>query len=193
MDSILLLSKSTETGKEWEKIVECAIILQCLYAKLCLGGGPFNILKYAHCRPDLSISRIQLKANTMTLVEAKVEIDGFVENRENSIIICIPTYGKFPDYDLFIVYVNKKRYLNSNNITKVYGVQIKAGRGLPKHDVPEWIDEAYLVRGKAPEGVFIKNKWVYVNKASVVLLLGYSLGVLYPDNWPEYMTEDEFD
>ena len=64
---------------------------------------------------------------------------------------------------------------------------------MPKHDVPEWIDEAYLVRGKAPVGDFIKKKWVYVNKDNVVLLLGYSLGVLYPDDWPEYMTEDEFD
>jgi hypothetical protein len=191
---LAVLVSTTECGKEWEKIVECAIVLQCLNAKYNKGCGPFNILQNGNL--DLIVSRISLKSDTKTLDQAKAEIDCFIKEyiiTENSVAVISIPYGKFPDYDLFVVVRSKKRMSDRSPKAVIYGIQNKTGRTLPKNPVPDWIDKGYLVRGKAPATTFIKGKWTYLDRKDVEQLLGYSLRVLYPDNWAEVLSEDNFD
>jgi hypothetical protein len=191
---LAVLASTTEGGKEWEKIVECAIVLQCLNAKYNQGCGPFNIVQNGNL--DLTVSRISLKSETKTLDQAKTEIDCFImENiiTENSVTVISIPYGKFPDYDLFVVTRSKKRMPDSSPKTVIYAIQNKTGRALPKHDVPDWIDKGYLVRGKAPATTYSNQKWTYLERKDVEQLLGCSLRVLYPDNWAEVSLVDDFD
>ncbi len=164
--------------------MECAIVLQCLNAKYNQDCGPFNIVQNGNL--DLTVSRISLKSNTKTLDQAKAEIDHFIEENsitENSVTVISIPYGKFPNYDLFVVANSKKNVPGSSSKTVIYAIQNKTGRALPKHDVPDWIDQGYLVRGKAPVTTFSKGKWTYLDRKDVEQLLGCSLRVLYPDNW----------
>ena len=143
----------------------------------------------------------QLKAETQTLDAAYAEIKELYETgiiKPNSIILVTTTNAKFPDFDGFIVYckptadVGHKRKSMEDDLD-IYGIQEKQGRGLPKYNAPVWMKTAFLLRGLASGTAFKRDKWICMNEADTKKLLGFSLGVLYPESWPTVAVPDGFD
>ncbi len=100
------LVQNYQSGKEWEKIVELAILLQCLSAQVNGGRGPFDIVTFGTCTV---LKMHQLKPETQTFDAAYAEIielytgkNGII--KPNSITLVTTTYAKFPDFVGFIVY-----------------------------------------------------------------------------------------
>ena len=79
-------------------------------------------------------------------------------------------------FDMFVILYQpgKKLYVSA--------IQIKAGKKSPNTNVPvpDWIDQAFLFRGQAPETANQRSdKWNYMTKSQIQDFMGYSLRSLY--------------
>jgi len=172
-----VLAGRTQTGMDWEIIVQIAILLRCIGHPQGVVDVPF----LGRC-VVLEISCETIPVEYTTLADVHV----FISNGVNSlavgtILYLTPQYAKFPDYDLFLV------YKATNRLTRV-----KLIRGYPKHPVPTWIEKAFLIRGNAPERPHLKDEWIYLNKDEMMSLLGVSMAPLYPHTWPNLPQVDDF-
>ena len=176
-DLSALTARTHQTGLDWEVIVQIAILLRCI------GRPGANIVLpfLGDCKVSGTIC-VTIPAEYQSLDQAHSFISKCVRSLATDTVAYItPQFAKFPDYDGFLVYKEA-----------VVGIQIKLTRGYPKHPVPDWISEAFLIRGNAPATTYVDEKWTYLNKEEMVALLGYSLAPLYPNTWPEQPLSDDF-
>ena len=175
----------TESGLDWEIIVQVAIVLRMIQAQFTGSTGAFDLIDIDSC-PNVSI--LSLSSQCLSLAAARTEIENEIAKHHGEIVVvATPTYSKFPDFDGFIC------HRNIANDVDITGYQVKLGRTYPKHDKPEWIKHAWLIRGRAPSSRSVRKGWHYLDEYSIRDLLGSSLQYMYPSNWPEIPEYDSFD
>ena len=109
------------------------------------------------------------------------------------VVIAIPSYAKFPDYDGFLCCKQSKAAA-----PKIIAFQCKKGRAYyPRHEVPKkGISKAVLLRGNnnaQPSSFVSKKKWVYYDEGQVRTVLGWSLRHLFAADWGDAPLHDAFD
>ena len=176
-DSLSTYAQETETGKEWECVLNIAIIFRCLYQAYYGSDSPFSIVPLG-TKPTVKCRTIPPEIETFPAVMEQIPQ---ILNSEPTpcLLVLVPSYSKFPDVDGFVVYRVEQQQV-------VYGYQAKTGRAYPKKDAPQWVSRAFLLRGKSPAMGSLKRGWEYMCSEDVQQLLGYSLKPMYPDTWPDY-------
>ena len=168
----------TETGLDWELIVQFALLLRCVAAKVNGLLGPFEICGLG-CKPDIMCRTLVAECNS--LLSAQSIITAEMLSLENATIaIYTPVYAKFPAFDGFVAY-------HCNGHVRVFGYQCKLNRGYPKNDAPpDWPEKAFLLRGNAPRTDNRRRGWEYCSHDFIKSeVLGHSLAPLYPAAWKE--------
>jgi hypothetical protein len=91
----------SQTGLDWELIVQSALLLRCIDAKVNGTQGPFNIAEL-NAKPDVLCITLVVECNTLDKAWTKIiaEIDKMLRT---TIVVVTPAYAKFPDYDGFVV------------------------------------------------------------------------------------------
>jgi hypothetical protein len=188
INDVFVNANKSETGLDWEALVQSAVFLRCLFSSFTGAAGPLGICKQNE-RPDIVF---------LAMTEEYHNIDqvlNFVDKKKNSmrhlpkvyVFVIVFTWAKFPLIDGMLVYWNP---LAQVEIQKVVGYQVKLSRAYPKKNVPAGIDSAYLIRGMP----FNSNigRWKCMEQKSIEDLLGYSLKGLIPSNWPVAPDVDGF-
>jgi hypothetical protein len=187
VDRLAVHAERTESGLDWEIVVQVAILLQSLNAKVNKGraAGPFDIVDDEQC--DFVVTR-EFPVNVVTIEAANDFIENELAKREpGTILVATPKYAKFPDYDVIVAYKRQ------NGTVRKFGVQVKLGRTYPKQEVADCLEAAFLVRGCAPTANNTKGKWKYCGEGMVKELVGYSLAPLIPQAWPAVPAVDTYD
>ena len=199
VDSHSVLAQTEGSGKDWELLVEAGVLLRCLGAVLDESGtdmGPFTIGKggWPLGRPR-AVARVSLLPDVMTLDSARdfiaSHIDESLDAEQARLVVFTPSFASFPSYDGFVVYTSGTTPSggggSGSSSRVVLAYQAKQGsEGMARscNVLPEWIDAAYLVRGKptSDETTRIKgnNKTFYLGYYDVLELLGCSLENLMP-------------
>ena len=193
LERLVLSSEKTETGLDWEILIETATILHCCEAsQIYCGGGPLDICKADSEKFAISVvRRMPLPAGIFTVSAALDYIRNDLRGeREIVIAVCSPVYSKFPSYDCLIA------YHHPNFGTNVYGLQMKLGRAYPKDVACEAVQSSFLMRGNAPESENQKRGWTYMSEEQLKKYLGFSLSFLYPASLLAVVpapTSDDFD
>jgi hypothetical protein len=177
-------SQTTESGKEWECVLNIAIIFRCLYQRYCGSDSPFSIVPIG-IKPIIMCRALPHECRTYTSV---LDFVTSVMSLFPCVLVLIPSYSKFPDVDGFVVY-----RADATTQPSIYGYQAKVSRSYPKRNCPEWMGKGFLLRGQSPVMGSLRNGWTYMSRNDVVSLLGYSLLPMYPASWPSYPSSDEFD
>ena len=177
-DSLSKLAQETESGKEWECVLNIAIIFRCLYQAYYGSDSPFSIVPLG-TKPTVKCRTLPPEIITLPAVMEQIAI---IVNSERTpcLLVLVPSYSKFPDVDGFVVYYDVEHEL------VVCGYQAKTGRGYPKKEAPQEVTRALLLRGKAPAMGSLRKGWEYMSSEYVQQLLGYSLVPMYPHTWPDY-------
>lgn len=203
-------SRQNEHGLVWEMSIQISLYLRCLDASVNGTWGPFDVAHTARISygPMPVFRHYFLPANVRTLTDAQQEMRRILEAAPvESLYLFHVLYAAFPDFDGFLIYklynssncnnstAARKRKAMLRECCRVIGYQCKAGRAYPRHDVPPWIHEAKMLRGKSPGSHSEKLKWHYCNAQQVKAMVGYSFQDLLPDEWPEISesTDDNFD
>lgn len=173
----------TEKGLEWESIVNIALSFRCLQQSLSCTGSPFGVFKYGEKPLAMCVT---MPGEIKTLQNARDFINEVInekiEENEYVLLLVVPSYGKFPDSDGFVVTAKK---LNDGTVREaMFPYQSKAGESYPSRKLPDGLVKGYLLRGKAPASAGLGKGWVYMSMNEVKDLLGVSLSPLYPLYWP---------
>jgi hypothetical protein len=167
-------AQETESGKEWECVLNIAIIFRCLYQSYYGSDSSFLIVPLG-TKPTVMCRTIPPEIETFPAVMEYIA-EVLYSERTPCLLVLVPSYSKFPDVDGFVVYCGVER------APVVYVYQAKTGRAYPKKDATK----ALLLRGKAPAMGSLRRGWGYMSSEGVQQLLGYSLKPMYPDTWPNY-------
>eukprot|EP01033_Poteriospumella_lacustris_P006919 gene6919-4985_t len=172
-------------GKDWEVILVTAMYLRFLHCQYVpvvgmnmRNRGPLGIATDGVA----SVSVHDIPGELQTIGDALDYLRWRFQSNQTqlaplSVVIAVPRYNQFPDLDGFILYTDATGQM------KTHGYQAKTQRGYPRHDVPEAMDQCFLLRGNAPARAFLKNKWHYVDEATLRDLLGFNLQRFYPSEW----------
>jgi hypothetical protein len=178
-NQLVVQSSKTETGFDWECIINIALGFRCLYQQFHGSQSPFNIVPQLTAKPNVLV--IALPDDVRSIQEAKTYISKLDKSSFPALVLATPKYASFPIVDGFVAYFSTPEKM------AVYGYQAKLGRGLPAHDLTndlQGLDKFILLQGRAPENDIQPFKgWERWNKEKVQTLLGYSLKDLYPENW----------
>jgi hypothetical protein len=184
--SLEALCQTLESGKDWEVIVQFALILRCCYHER---DYPFHkIEEYvpSGCLPDVTVFKPFARDSAGAHAEIKRHCAGL---KGPTLVVVIPRYAKFPLFDGFVAFHNPGKDLY------VSGIQMKLGRAVPKArgNSFQWVSRGYLVRGLPAEASYDTDFWHYLNSAEINHLLGCSLGAIQPRQWPQVPVLDDFD
>jgi hypothetical protein len=184
--SLEALCQTLESGKDWEVIVQFALILRCCYHE---GGYPFHQMEEyvpPGCLPDVTVFKPFARDSAGAHAEIKQHCAGFMGP---TLVVVIPRYAKFPLFDAFVAFHNPGKDLY------VLGIQMKLGRAVPKArgNSFQWVSRGYLVRGLPAEASYETDFWHCLNSAELNQLLGVSLSALQPCQWPQVPNLDDFD
>ena len=177
-DSLSKHVQETESGKEWECVLNIAIIFRCLYQAYYGSDSPFSIVPLG-TKPTVKCRSLPPEIKTFPAVIEQIK-EILNSERTPCLLVLVPSHSKFPDVDGFVVYYEVEHKL------EVCGYQAKTGRAYPKKDAPQNLTRALLLRGKAPATGCLRRGWGFMSSEDVQQLLGYSLEPMYPDTWPDY-------
>ena len=183
--SLSTYAQTTESGKEWECVLNIAIIFRCLYQSYWGSDSPFSIVP-SGIKTTVIFRTIPPEYKTPSSVKKFIEHSSKLSFP--SVLVLVPSYSKFPDVDGFVVYC-----VDPTTKPLIYGYQAKTLRSYPKRNCPEWMEEGFLLRGKSPAMGSLRKGWNYMSHGDVLRLLGYSLAPMYPASWHEYPSTDAFD
>jgi len=187
-DKLVVQASSTESGKDWECIIDIALGFRCLHQEFHGSKSPFEIVPltvepnvFAITLPD---DIITVEAAKPVILSESLEVSerAGITNPFPLLVLATPTFSKFPIVDGFVAY-----YATAENMT-LYGYQAKLGKGLPTMDFTnkQGMDKGFLLQGKAPDDDKLFKGWEHWNKEQVQQLLGYSLKDLYPADWSSF-------
>lgn len=164
------------SGKEWESIINIAILLRCILSTDQSEYSPFDLFQ----TPISKVQFLNLNREVTTLEAAKRVIDITLSASDHpAVLFAIPTSSTFEVVDGIIAH-------RTSHNTKYHGYQAKAGKGYPttaSGSLPEWISNCYLLRGRPAENTrdtTRDGRWSYCDKSSINALLGRSLASLSP-------------
>jgi len=184
-------ARRTETGLDWEAIVAIGLTLSCLGVQYGLHQGraasviPNFVEAFVGNRnvEHVLVRPMPQDVNDIILCRDWVsqQFEQLAGGRKPTLGLFIPQYAKFPIFDSFLAYSSPE------DSVELVGIQMKLGRAYPDHDVPEGVQAGVLIRGCAPGRVngTTRRGWTYLDRASILRLLGYSLEPLYPSSWPK--------
>ena len=168
------------SGKDWEAIVNIAILLQCASSQinkspLSIFGESFDRVEFVKCEV--------LPPQTKTLESAHIGIlDKMAKARPGTVCVFSPSYASFPTFDGFVVY---KEYHDS--ALTIIAHQEKAGRPRSWNPaLPPWVTTAVMICGDPPKKsrkTTTNKNCKFLIKRDVEELLGYSLAPLLQANW----------
>lgn len=166
------------SGVDWELIVQAALMLRCIDAKINGTTGPFDIAERG-VFPDVECHTLVGEITTLDQAHSAI-ITKLKDVKRPTIILFACSYADFPDYDGFIAYASPSR-------PRIFGHQEKRGRAYPKRPAPagDWINKSLHLRGIAPAKANQLRGWVYLSRMEILHLLGSSLKPLYPAAWPD--------
>ena len=174
----------TGSGLDWELIVQVAILMQCLDAKVNEGSGPFDIV--ASGEQVFRIETFQLAHTVVDAEQANKVLDDFIYRcQRGTIVVATPGFVSFPVVDGFVYFKE-----SNENVRKI-AYQVKLGRAYPADAVPSFLESGILVRGKPPSKSAERGRWKYHSDSQIDRLLGASLRDLKPAAWPEHPLVDD--
>lgn len=181
-DKLVVQASSTESGKDWECIIDIALGFRCLYQQFHGSESPFDLVPLA-VKPN--VFAITLPDDVQSIISAKKYISKLDKASFPALVLATPTYSKFPIVDGFVAYFETKKVL-------ICGYQAKLGEGLPKtnFDKKQGIDRGIILQGDASGNSNGHKGWEHWNKEQVQQLLGYSLKDLYPADWSSFKSLD---
>ena len=182
--SLQFYSTQTDSGKDWEVIIEIALLFRFYANKFSNFGVPLNLLSRPQQAADVQYISIPGELNTLgkarTFIKDKVAVC-----IKSTLILFVPLLNSFPVFDGFAVFTECD---NGGRRTIISGYQAKKGRPTPTAAVPAWVNGGgWLLRGRAagtqhrPE-----SGWTYMTQQDICDdILGYSLAPIYPAiaNW----------
>lgn len=182
-DALSTHAQETESGKEWECVLNIAIVFRCLYQAYYGSESPFSIVPCG-IEPSVICRTIPAELKTQSSIR-----DFIAHSRASGpcLLLLVPSSSKFPDFDGFVV------YCPDETTETIFGYQAKTSRTYPKNACPDWMEEGLLLRGNSPTVGSLRRGWKYMSQQDVLSLLGYSLCPMYPASWPAYPRTDEFD
>lgn len=174
--SLETYAKQTEAGKDWECVINISLGFRCLYQLFFGSGFPFKMVKLG-TKPEVSALSFPCK----TVAEAKSFIDDQLSKSPLCLLLAVPSFAKFPEFDGFVVCAHPGQE------TVVVGFQAKLGSGTPKYVLGEGgVTKGVLLRGAAPAKGSLSRGWEYWSKKHIQNeILVYSLRDLYPENWSQ--------
>ena len=195
VETLSQYAKELEGGKDWEVIIVTALFLRflhCQYVPVNENGSP-NLDPFNIATDGVeNIHILDIPGEVRTINDALGHIGLYCRSKPmvpKTILIALPRYNKFPDIDGLILYQG-----NNSMPLRKYGYQAKTKRGSPRHNIPEEIDQCFLLRGKAPaQRSYQKEKWYYVEESVLREMLGFTLQPFYPNDWGNVADSDEFD
>lgn len=186
---LLTYAASTHSGKDWEIIVQFAVLLRC--ADICINcdkalSSPVHFFETRSLTFVAGSSKMELVSLTIpkrvkSLDDAK---KWFSEQGSTftvpTLLITTPCSNLFPSFDMLIAL-----YRPHEKIPQVVALQCKSGGAYPTNTtVPDWIHKAFLFQGRQGwsdgNDPVVPEKWEYLSAEQVQAFLGYSLGPLYP-------------
>lgn len=174
-------SLSTESGKDWEIIVQFAVLLRCV--DLCINGNFVNELEVfqgslSNCSPQLRY--VTILGDIKTLGKAHLWISKMLsEYKVPTVVLVSPANSSFHSFDMFVAATSGQP---GNKVT-IVGIQCKKGMAVQLSPVPSWVDKAYVFSGNANDSSKTVQGWKYLSQSEVIKFLGYSLETLYPSFW----------
>ena len=180
VEEIPVLAGQVDSGMDWQAIVLIALALRCVQAKhgsahkllgLPAGAQPKEVYFYKippeSCEQPDGVRRWW----------GNQKIEGYPY-----VAVLSPNYAKAAVFDVIWVYQRDPQSKQLFN-----GIQDKLGSATPNHDVPEWFENGFLFRGRAPEkDTTPRNRtgWTYKGAEAIREFLGVSLTAAYPADWP---------
>jgi hypothetical protein len=181
-------ASSIESGKDWELITLANFYLVALDAM----WNPYERSSGEQHRQKsgpLGIADGEVKKVVVSTIPGEVTTMGLLKEHvdqlslaKGTIIIMTPAYSSFPIIDGLIGYVQQVKP-SPRVIWKAF--QNKLSRQYPTHEVPDWIQESFLLSGNAPKTTHGSSlpRWTYLTKSQLIQMLCFSLRPLYPTQW----------
>ena len=164
-DALVVFAAQTESGKDWECLLIAGMYIWCLDTMmnpvLCGNDGrkfrqrgPFDIAG------STGIEGVSLKylpaqgQSAITTINGALKFFRSMRIPKSHVVIAIPSYAKFPDYDGFLCYKQSE-----GTAPTIIGFQCKQNRTYPKYEVPKGISQAVLLRaGKRTISYFCEEE-----------------------------------
>ena len=178
IESIEVMTRTIESGIDWEIIVKLSLILRCCHQNIHGNQFPFPDVIPWGIKPVVLIYTLFARSAAEAFAEISHHSEAF---NEHVIRLFFPCQATFPTFDGFITYQQPEKMLY------VIGVQMKLGKGCPKdhNEAFNWVSKGYVLRGHPANKSFVSDFWHYLSDAEVETLLGYSLCSLRPRHWPQ--------
>jgi hypothetical protein len=173
LNSFPVHATTSQSGLDWEVSVQVAIFLRCVLHMHTGSGIPFFRSANA-VRPTVEHTRVPENIRSLDALLDFIQQEGLRQGVDNIVVLYTFAFAKFPLIDGLLV-------LTTGNSRTCAGVQMKEGNDYPSKAPPEWIENCYLIRGRAPSSSNMKRGWHYMSADEVTGLLGYSLHSLYPN------------
>ena len=96
INTLAVQAERTESGLDWEIVVQVAILLQSINAKVNGGSGPFGIVDDRQC---MCVVTREFPVNVVTVEAANAYIEHELTTCvPGTILVATPKYSKFPDW-----------------------------------------------------------------------------------------------
>jgi hypothetical protein len=202
--NLQVFSSVTNSGKDWEVIIEIALLFRFYGYKLNRSNVPLGLLEGTQSEPEREVDVkyvsipheikslcINDEANQLNQDCAKDNVYEFIQKTVKAyhtptLLLFSPVDNSFPVFDGFAVFT-KLRVIDGveSRHTVISGYQAKKGKVTvtPTVGVPAWVNGGgWIVRGHdAICDSIAANGWIYLSETSICKdILGYSLTPIYP-------------
>jgi hypothetical protein len=184
MKKLEVYASQTDSGKDWETIIEIALLFRFLSNRLNGDNVPFNLLSIGGKNPKQAekLDYISIPGDIKNLNEAQNFIEAEINKcTQATLILFSPLHNSFPVFDGFAAFTECDK--DGKRSTVISGYQAKKGSDAPKTSVPDWINGGgWLIQGQAAITQRKDNKgWIYMSENEICEnILGFSLAIIYP-------------
>lgn len=187
LDNLSSSGQQTNTGLDWELVVQAALMLQ--FADTVLNNAPLPLELGAPQHWPLHARHIKFPPRVHTLMEAKLFISELLQKTTGPTLFLItPAAGDLNVLDGFAVYTpgtdnmrgRPKNHAGWRPGIVVHGFQCNAGREIPTKAAPPMTHKSFLVRGKPAMEHSLMRNWECLSRKQTMKLLGWSLEPFMP-------------
>ena len=185
LNNLEVFSALSDSGKDWEVIIEIALLFRFYANMLSDLSVPLGLLEPT--QRATHVQYISMPGDCDTLDKAHKFIASNVTLcTKPTLILFSPLLTKFPVFDGFAVFTERDE--DGHRSTVISGYQARKGTSTPVAAVPAWVNGGgWLLRGKAAATEHLtESGWIYMTEQDICdEILGYSLAPIYPAvaNW----------
>jgi hypothetical protein len=174
---LTVYASRTGSGLDWELVVQVAILMQCLNAKVNAGRGPFSTI-VAPAESCSAIEHIQLTSNVTNVIDADTFLMTLMDRATvGTIMVATPQFMSFPTLDGFVYFKQTVRL---------------SGEIGPPMSHPRRAELSGFCIPDSRNTCRISILWRYCSCKEIDDLLGASLSLLKPTEWPPHPALDSF-